>query len=245
MKNRFLLKSLQWSKNSLVEFHLLKLPRFFSEESIFTVFPDCQKFVEEKAKEGECCNIYLLCTFQPLDGEVVPVSEADSENEKKALEKCLQASKVSALISVSPTSSEWKDKSRVIFFNFLDDVCAVLKNTFSQSEYSPTSRDTATSGALTHSDPYFIDATDPASGIPLASHRGSTTFVDFDTIERFFTFESVIVPTVSGGCRMIYHPKYGLNVYPSCIAIAVPQIKEDTMLSALQCLSTAQSHEST
>lgn len=241
MKNRCLLEGLQWNKNPLVEYHLLKLPRFFSEESIFTVFPDCLKFVEENGRNGESCNVYLLYTFQPLDGELVSIPPEESENEKNVSGKYLQSDRVSALISYSPSSLEWKDNSRSVFFDFLNNVTNALKESFfreiSRGQCCTSSFATNASKSMVHGDAFFIDATDPASGIPLVSHRGSTIFLDFDSIERFFSFESVLVPTVSGGCRMVSHPKYGLDVYPASIVVAIPQKGEDILLSALQRLS--------
>lgn len=241
MKKRCILKEMRWKKNPLVEFHLVKLPNFYTELNIFTSFPDCQRFVQEQKEGGQKSNVYLLSTFQPNDGYLVPISTESELDEKIGVEKSLQASKVSALISYSPASSEWKDNSRAIFCDFLDNLCTALENKFScrnmAEDYRISLTDSSFSKNLTPGKSFFIDAIDPASSVPIISHRGPSTFSESSAMEEFYNLETVLIPTSSGGCRMVSHPKYGLNVYPSSIAIAIPDIEEGPLLSAIKSLS--------
>ncbi|CAD2218054.1 hypothetical protein AGDE_05398 [Angomonas deanei] len=76
-------------------------------------------------------------------------------------------------------------------------------------------------GTVESGDKYFFDWSDPATGLPINSRRGPSILVDNDLLERFFSFNSVYVCVGGGGCRMIEHPKLGLNVYPASGIICV------------------------
>lgn len=236
------MKGKKWARNSSFEFHLIKLSSFYAAENIFTVFPDCQRFTQDWEKNGEKCTVFLMCTFQPNNGELVQVSKNEKDAEEAALQAALvKSSNVSALISYSPASCDWKDRSRLIFFDFLKEVQDALETAFPSRLVSSSRQmneaDVISEG-VKEGKLFFVDGPDPASGVALTSQRGPSTISESDIMEFFFGFHSVLVATAGGGCRMIEHPSFGLNVYPASLVIAIPSDKEDELICVVNSLSS-------
>ena len=66
---------------------------------------------------------------------------------------------------------------------------------------------------------HFIDYIDPVTGSPQYSSQGGTLYSDVDSCEMLLRYK---VDDCLGGCRMISHPKWKLNVYPSTILTDAP-----------------------
>ncbi len=45
-------------------------------------------------------------------------------------------------------------------------------------------------------------------------------YSEVDGIEQLLTYEVTHVGTAGGGCRMVSHPKFGLDVYPATLFVA-------------------------
>jgi hypothetical protein len=66
---------------------------------------------------------------------------------------------------------------------------------------------------------HFIDYIDPVTGYPQYSKQGGLLFSDVDSSEMLLKYK---VDDVLGGCRMISHPTWKLQVYPSTILTNAP-----------------------
>ncbi len=63
----------------------------------------------------------------------------------------------------------------------------------------------------------WMDAADPATGMPLSGDWGPSAFSEVDFIEAVLSFPIMCVGAgpQSSGCRMIDHPRFGLATYPA------------------------------
>lgn len=220
-----LLKDLRWSKKMSFEYHLIKLSIFFAQEHIFTVFPECRDYVNAMKSKGTKCSVYLITTFQSNDGELVAPSSKELHDEKAAFDAALiKTDKISSLISYNSASVVWKDASREVFFDFLDEISALMEKAFLHCDGDAP--------------PYFLDGPDPASGVALRSQRGPTIMSDADIIDNFFPFDSVLIAGPGGGCRMASHPIFGLSVYPSSLVVAIPESEEEKLKALVLSVSS-------
>lgn len=216
MGRNVLVDNLRWCHNPQFEYHLVKSKIFFSKENIFTVFPECEEMVEEVTSKGESCAVYLICTFQETDGELIT-------EEMEVPASVRQVDRISQLISMSSNSVTWKDRSRLIFFSFLHEVESALRKEFAGRSDPPR---------------FFCDASDPATGIPVTSRRGPSTLCDSDIVEHFFSYHFHTVCGAGGGCRMMEHPVFGFSVYPSSLVIAISESEEEILKKVVVSLST-------
>eukprot|EP00796_Vickermania_ingenoplastis_P005968 gene5968-4277_t len=224
LRNAVIVKDLRWRKHPFVEYHLIRVSNFYAQEQIFTVFPECKDFLDHQEKNGTKCNVYFVCTFQPNDGEVQSPTAEEVEDEKAAFESSLiKSDKISTLISYNKTSCVWKDASRLVFFEFLDEVSALLSAAFPSNDGEPM---------------FFVDGPDPASGVALRTQRGPSTITESDILDQFFSFDAVVIAGAGGGCRMVQHPVFGLNVYPSSMVIGIPAAREEELMSLIRSMST-------
>ncbi|GET90828.1 hypothetical protein, unknown function [Leishmania tarentolae] len=221
-----------------MEVVLLRCPKFYARENLVTVFPEAEQragHIQAAHADGESseANYYLLYTFQPSD--FVPdeepsrldsdelLGQANEDGGAGTVEKQATMSSplqkkddsFSGLIQYSPASVEWKDRSRERFFSFMAAVQARLEKHLGSAN-KISSR-------------FFMDWPDPATGLPRCTERGSTIFCDADAIQQFFSFNSEIIASPGGGCRMIEHPRFGLNVYPAAGVLVLPRYAEETL----------------
>eukprot|EP01080_Neovahlkampfia_damariscottae_P005854 gene5854-9682_t len=78
-------------------------------------------------------------------------------------------------------------------------------------------------------DDYFIDYIDPITGAPQYSSQGGTLYSDVDSCEMLLKYK---VDDVLGGCRMISHPNWKMNVYPATILTDAPLEKLIELLTS-------------
>eukprot|EP00026_Physarum_polycephalum_P019664 Phypoly_transcript_21784.p1 GENE.Phypoly_transcript_21784~~Phypoly_transcript_21784.p1 ORF type:complete len:149 (+),score=6.28 Phypoly_transcript_21784:156-602(+) len=70
---------------------------------------------------------------------------------------------------------------------------------------------------------FWADATDPCSGMPMHSSRGPATFDDVSAHSRLLLYDVHTVGGASGiPCKVISHPKWGSNTYPSSLFTIAP-----------------------
>ncbi|AYU81023.1 hypothetical protein, unknown function [Leishmania donovani] len=247
MRRRCLLvDTIRLSDFADMEAVLLRCPKFYAKESLVTVFPEAERrvrFIQAAQADGESseANYYLLYTFQSSDfvpgGEPARLDSGElqkltSEDDGAAtLETSAAPSSVcsplkkeedgfSALIQYSPASVEWKDRSRERFFSFMAAAQARLEKRLGSANKS--------------SSRFFMDWPDPATGLPLCTERGATIFCDADAILQFFSFNSVLIAGPGGGCRMIEHPRFGLNVYPAAGVLVLPRDAEEALRETIR-----------
>lgn len=225
---------------------LLRCPKFYARENLETVFPAaerCVQFLHATDADADA-NYYLLYTFQPSDfapdDEAAVHSEAgerqDLTSDEDATTQAPSPSPFpvasparqaeddfSDLIHYSPTSREWKDRSRDRFCEFMAAVQARLEAQLGKVN-EPSSA-------------WFVDWPDPATGLPMHTERGATIFCDADAIQQFFSFNSVLIAGPGGGCRMIEHPRLGLNVYPAAGVLVVPHSAEAFLCDTIRSLA--------
>lgn len=246
MRRRCLLvDTIRLSDFADMEAVLLRCPKFYAKENLVTVFPQAERrvrFIQAAQGDGDSseANYYLLYTFQSSD--FVPGEEPaglhsgksqslTSEDDGAATVQtsaapspvCLPLKKedgLSELIHYSPASVEWKDRSRERFFRFMAAALARLERHLGSANKS--------------SSRFFMDWPDPATGLPLCTERGATIFCDADAILQFFSFNSVLIAGPGGGCRMIEHPRFGLNVYPAAGVLVLPRDAEETLCETIQ-----------
>ncbi|EPY29953.1 hypothetical protein STCU_04309 [Strigomonas culicis] len=220
-----------------LEFHVFRVSNFFASENIYTVFPSCGEYMNDASAQDEQKNLYLIVTFQANMGQLLDATEEELNAEREAFEKALRVKPTdgqqkesitspsvkddgaSALIGYMPESAIWKDESRESFFRFMEAIQKTLAARLPQGER------------------VFMDWPDPATGIPMCTARGCSSFTDSDVIEHFFNFNTVLVAGAKGSCRMVEHPRLGLNVYPSCGVVALPAKQEDAFLETLVSVS--------
>lgn len=65
---------------------------------------------------------------------------------------------------------------------------------------------------------FWADITDPASGYPVFTQRGSAAFSEVDGAQRLHAWDTV----QAGGCFMLSHPRWGVNVYPASLFTNAP-----------------------
>lgn len=113
-----------------------------------------------------------------------------------------------SLIGADSDSVEFKDVSRDKFFAFMERVSALALK-------CDTER--STPGGVV-----WVNWTDPATGLPVSGSVGPSIFSEGDAIEQLMAYELVLVAGSGGGCRMVQHPRWGVNVYPVTGFISVP-----------------------
>ncbi|KAG5472442.1 hypothetical protein LSCM1_03841 [Leishmania martiniquensis] len=225
---------------------LLRCPKFFAKEHVMTVFPAaerCLRRIQGTPAGGEALEAacYLLYTFQPSDfapGESVTSVDGgegqglageddggDTSGPSATPSTVVSSSSIaedgfSELIQYSPTAGEWKDRSRERFFTFMVAVQARLAKHLGN--------------ANTSSSRFFMDWPDPATGLPICTDRGGTTFCDADAIQQFFSFHSVLIAGPGGGCRMVEHPRLGLDVYPAAGVLVLPRDAEEVLCTTIR-----------
>lgn len=138
----------------------------------------------------------LLCiaTFQPA-------------NQSSGSEK-------TSLIEFSPAAAEFKDRCRNVFFQFMEDVEKKIFERMSENEKGERKSE---------EDQWWIDWPDPATGIPMRGISGPCVLTESEVAEQLFSFETVHVGNMGGGCGMIRHPKFGLDVYPASGFVRAPR----------------------
>ncbi|KPA83277.1 hypothetical protein ABB37_02947 [Leptomonas pyrrhocoris] len=245
-----LVESTQAAGFADMEFVLLRCPKFFATENVATVFPEAAHVAASLAEAASAhpevadhdVNYYLLYTFQPCDFVMEKASGEDSEGE--GLSSCDEpgttsssvASPVSSMsviqksdnealppVSPAPPVMEWHDRSRDRVYKFMALAKRHIRGRLSEASEG--------------NEPFFfMDWPDPATGLPACSERGATTFSDADTIEQFFPFKKVMVAGPGGGCYMVEHPRFGLNVYLDAAVLVVPHTLEERLCEAVRSL---------
>jgi hypothetical protein len=248
-----LVEVLQVSGFPDMEVVLLRCPKFFAKENLATVFPEAAHVAASLQEPSSypadsadhAPHYFLLYTFQPCDFVMEKTSDEDSDNQ--GLSSCDEPGTTSSAASLVPSSAinrkntenetvksaspappvmEWKDRSRERVYKFM----ALAKRRI--HERLANADEGAQDGVA-----FFMDWLDPATGLPAFSERGSTTFSDADTIEQFFPFKKVMVAGPGGGCNMIEHPRFGLNVYLDAAVLVVPHVLEEKLCEAVRSLS--------
>lgn len=234
-----------------MEFVLLRCPKFFAKENLATVFPEAAQVAaslqEATAYPADVAdhesNYYLLYTFQPCDFVMERASDEDSDYQ--GLSSC-DESGTTASSAVSPVSSsvikkdentssasvspapapvmEWRDRSRDRVYKFMALAKRRLRECLQHTSEGANGL------------AFFMDWPDPATGLPACSERGATTFSDADTVEQFFPFKKVMVAGPGGGCYMVEHPRFGLNVYLDAAVLVVPHVLEEKLCEAVRSL---------
>lgn len=215
-----------------MEFHLVRVSRFFARENIFTVFPACKAFAEAMERsEGEPSKgqTYLLYTFQ--SGKYVGTAASDAElaEERAAFEAAVpgdgEKKGMRSIIGYEPETQIWKNESREHFFQFMSRVQQVLEDTMpdsSEGRGSPS---------------FFIDWSDSETGLPMRTERGGSTFVDSDAIQQHFSFDSMLIVGAKGACQITVHPVFGETMYPATAVIHCATRDEDRLKEALLTLA--------
>lgn len=65
---------------------------------------------------------------------------------------------------------------------------------------------------------YWVDYTDPVTGYPARSESGGMTFSDVDACEQLLPYKI----DTSLQCRVLSHPRWGIDVYPATIFSNAP-----------------------
>lgn len=206
-----------------IEFHLIRCPKYFARENLDTVYPSARAFADRVRSRYGNPSFYLLYTFQQSDycEEAAPETQVTSPTK-------MSEDYFSELIQYAPAAVEWKDNSREKFFKFMRVVQQSLLRGMPASSQEPD-------GAALEPR-FFLDWSDPATGLPMQSPRGASIFTDADAIEQLFSFDSVLIAGPGGGCRMISHPTLGLNVYPAAGVLVIDKADEQLLCSALKTL---------
>ncbi len=80
----------------------------------------------------------------------------------------------------------------------------------------------------------WVDGTDPSSGFPLYSPRGTSIYPDVDGSVQMLKYSS----EQAGCCRIVIHPKWGTRNYPCTLfTTATPERIELLLDSVLNGLS--------
>lgn len=71
----------------------------------------------------------------------------------------------------------------------------------------------------------WFDWTDPATGLAVLGEAGPSVYCESDALEQLEACELTIVSTAGGACRMINHPRWGVNVYPVTCFVSITQFE--------------------
>lgn len=185
-----------------VEFSVHQVSNSFRASDVATVFPDINT---------QCLNQPLFCvvTFQEFN-----FSSPSQEAEASLIGP--------SLIGVNSDSVEFKDVSRDKFFAFMEHVKSQVTSTFLQQRRNNDGDDGVA----------WVNWTDPATGIPVSGAVGPSIYSEGDAIEQLMAYELVLVAGSGGGCRMVKHPRWGVNVYPVTGFISVPSAEMVTDIFA-------------
>ena len=123
---------------------------------------------------------------------------------------------VPSLIDYSADATEVKDTSRDVFVDFSEAFAHQLQ--------------AAAAAIGGPGAPVWSDAADPASGLAVSGECGPSTYSEVDAIEQLLAYDVQHVGTAGGGCRLITHPRFGVDIYPaSCFAFC----QRSVLLAAL------------
>lgn len=217
-----------------MEFVLLRCPKFFAKENLATVFPEAayvaaslQKRASNLADVADReANYYLLYTFQPCDFVMEKTNDDDSDYQGLSSndEPGITPSDAPKLTSPVPPVMEWRDRSRDRVYKFMSLAKRRIHECLQRC------------GEEEERPAFFMDWPDPATGLPACSMRGATTFSDADTVEQFFPFKKTMVAGPGGGCYMVEHPRFGLNVYLDAAVLVAPRDLEEKLCGAVRSL---------
>ncbi|KAJ3282384.1 hypothetical protein HDU76_008718, partial [Blyttiomyces sp. JEL0837] len=69
-----------------------------------------------------------------------------------------------------------------------------------------------------HSNGHWSDMTDPASGYPMFTPRGTSLYPDVDGAVRLLRYSTTLV----GCCKVLSHPRWGSRNYPATLFTTAP-----------------------
>lgn len=152
--------------------------------------------------------MYCIVTFQKAEFEESAISDPPASS--------------SSLIGDNASTREFKDISRERFFSFMR---AVKDLVLEKMEGASASGE----GSV------WADWTDPATGMPFLGAPGASTYCESDAIQQLMPCDVVLVAGSGGGCSMISHPRWGLEVYPATGFISVPsfEVLENALLQVV------------
>jgi hypothetical protein len=178
------------------------LPPSFRRREVETVFARAPRDVDQP--------LHAVITFQQLQ----PWSEQASSPSTGSA-----TASPGDMIEFTAGAAEWKDTSRDEFLAWVADVQRALPAELSDEV-----------GHTSHAASVWIDAADPATGLAVSGACASTIYSEIDGIEQLLLYDVVHVGTAGGGCRMVSHPKFGLDCYPATLFAACPtQVLLDTL----------------
>lgn len=122
------------------------------------------------------------------------------------------------MIGSSEATKEFKDLSRERFFSFMRTLKEKVEKVTSSSSSSVS----------------WVDWTDPATGIPVLGSAGPAIYCESDALEQLCSVDVEVVGGAGGACRMVQHPKWGVNVYPASGFLSVPD--QETLLASLEAI---------
>lgn len=141
----------------------------------------------------------MITTFQPFEFETTSTE---------------------SLIASTESTKEFKDLSREKFFSFMEQVQAAVECIRICDGSSADAGDEAAVSNRTNCT--WVDWTDPATGLPVLGTVGPATYCECDALEQLCSVDVEVVAGAGGACRMVQHPKWGVNVYPASGFVAVP-----------------------
>ena len=236
MKRRLLIQEERTSlRHPHVRYAIVAPPPHFVKAEMFTVFPDLVRHMDRN------CIALSNSARGPSSPTTVstPTTESGSAadaslDEVSSCEPVVDTTRRgpfclitfqqvdpttdTSLIAFSDEATEFKDDSRDQFFDFMKEVQARLHLPISSScgeSSSEPAESSSISTASASSNRWFVDWVDPATGLPVQSANTSSIYCESDGIEQLLKMGIVYVNGPGGGCRLVDHPRFGINVYPA------------------------------
>ena len=125
-----------------------------------------------------------------------------------------------SMIASTAETKEFKDLSRDRFFGFMRRLKETVESCSREN------------GGNT--DSTWVDWTDPATGLPVLGSVGPAIYCDSDALEQLCSIDIEVVAGPGGACRLVQHPKWGVNVYPASGFVSVPSF--DVLEQALDTM---------
>lgn len=241
----------------MLEWILIAPSPMFWRINVELTFPDLKKAGKADADNDSASDVerFVLVTFQSQAASLSDAAKQQLADEQAGKQVSANASESSvAAPSSSPSSSgaaaapspllqegstymysaavtEWKDLCRENVVAFTRAIRARLQKIAPSTTISSSSNDVNSPPSASDSSPcWWFDAVDPATGQPLETSQGPSLYSESDAIEQLLRLPVVSVGFGNSVCRLVQHPKHGMDVYPSSMFFVGPR---DLIVAAL------------
>lgn len=202
----------------MIEWSVIAPSPMFWRLNVELTFADVKKIAVAVAPdERDAPERLIIVTFQSQSATLAEDAKEANESDATAAVVPRDDAKPAAgeTFMYSPAVAEWKDLCRENVVAFSKAVRAKLTELAGPASEEHEGQQ--------QQQRWWFDAVDPATGQPLESAAGPSLYSESDAIELLLKLPVVSVGVGNSVCRLVQHPRHGLDVYPSSLFYIGPR----------------------